>query len=586
MSHPTRVPPSASHHRTPSADVPAAREEKPWLHGRGADRSRLDGPAYPFDPTPLPRWVRRSLYPLALLSILGQAPALAATLKVDEILPDTRPDGACSLIEALENAGDTETGSVHADCAPGTPDAGVAGSDTIELPVASTHTLTAIHNSDFGPTGLPIIGSVIVIEGRGGTIGRDGAHRFRIFAVSHTGRLTLHDTTVSGGTTAAAPPFDDGGGIANYGGLITLVNSTVSGNSASDAGGGVHNSSGTATLIESTVSGNSGARGGGVANSRGAMRIETATVSDNRASAQGGGIANLKGGALTLSRSTVTRNRATDDGGGVWNLDATATVIDSTVSDNSAGAQGGGGGALNFSGTLSVTNSTVVGNSAGEVGGGVVTVLGTTSLTHTTVSGNHAPDGGGGAFNFGGTVTLSRSLVAGNAASAGAELHNFTGTLYAADFNLLGHDGLSSNAAFHGFTPGGLDRTATSDGDLPTALSAILASAEDHGGPTNTLALVAGSPAIDAVTGSSCPDPTTDQRGVPRPQNGDGDAYADCDIGAFELVRGPCAETTAHEGVGPDGEDPVPEKGVAPRACGSDGPGAVEPDLASDAPDA
>jgi hypothetical protein len=53
----------------------------------------------------------------------------------------------------------------------------------------------------------------------------------------------------------------------------------------------------------------------------------------------------------------------------------------------------------------------------------------------------------------------------------------------------------------------------------------------DNGGPTQTRALLIGSPAIDAGS-NDCPPPATDQRGTARPQG------AGCDIGAFELVIG------------------------------------------------
>jgi len=51
-----------------------------------------------------------------------------------------------------------------------------------------------------------------------------------------------------------------------------------------------------------------------------------------------------------------------------------------------------------------------------------------------------------------------------------------------------------------------------------------------------TYALVTGSPAIDAVNNGTCPPPATDQRGIGRPQDGNGDGDPACDIGAYELV--------------------------------------------------
>ena len=106
----------------------------------------------------LPRRVRRALQrqwrlPLAgiaLMLALGQSPALAATIPVGD---------TCTLVDAITAANtDTATGG----CPPG------RGADTIVLPVDSTHTLTEVNNSTYGPTGLPVIRSVITIRGQRG----------------------------------------------------------------------------------------------------------------------------------------------------------------------------------------------------------------------------------------------------------------------------------------------------------------------------------------------------------------------------------------------------------------------------------
>ena len=78
-------------------------------------------------------------------------------------------------------------------------------------------------------------------------------------------------------------------------------------------------------------------------------------------------------------------------------------------------------------------------------------------------------------------------------------------------------------------------------GDLPNT-DALLGLLADNGGPTQTHALLAGSPAIDAGDNAACP--ATDQRGVARPQDGDGDGAAVCDIGAYELGGVPPASPT------------------------------------------
>ncbi|HEY7491994.1 MAG TPA: hypothetical protein VIH59_12905 [Candidatus Tectomicrobia bacterium] len=247
----------------------------------------------------LPRRVRRALQrqwrqPLAevaLLLALGQQPGLAATIPVGD---------ACTLVDALTAANtDTATGG----CPAG------RGADIIVLPAGSTQTLTAVNNSTYGPTGLPVIRSTITIAGNESTIARaSGAPEFRILAVSNTGDLTLQETTVSGGVSSTLVTPYNGGGVANYGGTLTMVNSTISGNAGGEycgygapcSGGGVY-SSGTVTMIHSTIAGNANtASGGGGGN--------------------GGGVANS--GTFTMTHSTITGNHSgygAGDGGGVAN---------------------------------------------------------------------------------------------------------------------------------------------------------------------------------------------------------------------------------------------------------------------------
>ncbi|MGQ0593935.1 MAG: choice-of-anchor Q domain-containing protein [Gammaproteobacteria bacterium] len=102
-------------------------------------------------------------------------------------------------------------------------------------------------------------------------------------------------------------------------------------------------------------------------------------------------------------------------------------------------------------------------------------------------------------------------------------------TVVANAFNVFG---LNGAAGVSGFSPGPTDIVPAGP------LGAILAPLADNGGPTRTHALVAGSPAVDAVK-RGCPPPFTDQRGFARPVDGDGDGRAACDVGAFELAAQP-----------------------------------------------
>jgi acetyltransferase-like isoleucine patch superfamily enzyme len=198
-------------------------------------------------------------------------------------------------------------------------------------------------------------------------------------------------------------------------------------------------------------------------------------------------------------------------------------------------------------------NSTLSGNWA-EGGGGVATHGGSVTLINSTLSGNTADvNGGGGVLTRGGSVTLIRTLVSGNTGAPGTEIDNAGGSIVANHYNLFGFNGRTNARAFDGFTPDvaptGTDITATADGTQPTALSDILESLAANGGPTQTHALVTGSPAIDAA-GLDCPPPATDQRGVLRPQD------VACDIGAFEVAAPP--EPDADGDSVPDAVDNCP----------------------------
>jgi len=219
----------------------------------------------------------------------------------------------------------------------------------------------------------------------------------------------------------------------------------------------------------------------------------------------GGGTVGLftvnPGITLTLTRLTLA-NGNSGSGGAILNF-GTVTVTGSTFSGNAA--PGGSGGAIHSSGgTLTVTGSTFSGNSA-SYGGAIVNIGGTLTVTSSTFSGNTAGFGGA-IYNFGGTL----STVTGNTASnQGPDIYGNVST--DGGGNVVG-----TTAGSTGLT-NGTDKLNT---------PALLGPLANNGGPTQTFALLPGSPAIDI---SPCPDSlTTDQRGVTRPQG------SACDSGSFE----------------------------------------------------
>jgi predicted outer membrane repeat protein len=266
-----------------------------------------------------------------------------------------------------------------------------------------------------------------------------------------------------------------------------------------------------------TITGGTSSSGGGVQN-LGTLMLTNCTVSGNSASGGGGGLSSS--GTLTLTNCTVSGNSASFSNGGGLNNSGTLTLTNCTVSGNSASGQfsSGTGGGLNNSGTLTLTNCTVSGNAALR-GGGIYMdsyydgVLATVS--DSTFIGNTASEGGGMLFFFG-QLTLNNSIVA---FSTNMDL-DLRSTFVRGSHNLIG-DGSGSPSPQ---IIGGLADTITGD--------PMLGPLADNGGPTETMALLPGSPALN--TGSNALIPggvTTDQRGSGFARVIGGTV----DIGAFEV---------------------------------------------------
>lgn len=364
------------------------------------------------------------------------------------------------------------------------------------------------------------------------------------------GALTLTDSTVSdssagrdSGCRTDDPQLrcSEGGGIWNAG-TLTLMGSAISGSSA-HFGGGIANRGGNLALIDSSVRTSSAAGcrgvgavvcsgGGGIWNS-GTLTMQNSDVSENTAD-WGGGI--YSRGAPTLINSTVFGNSAGFDGGGLLNFE-TLTLIDSTVADNAAGQSGGG--IANEAGMLEVTGTTLSGNAAAAAGGALFNPGGAIAdLENTTVSGNTAETGGG--IYTGGEISLASATLAANDAPTASAIYDpgnpssglrsIMSTLIEGDCSGLALDSRGHNIESPGDTCGFDQET-----DGPAEAQLDLGPLEDNGGPTMTHALSDNSVAVDRIPQEDCVDAageplTKDQRGEPRPA-GVGSA---CDVGAFE----------------------------------------------------
>jgi hypothetical protein len=278
----------------------------------------------------------------------------------------------------------------------------------------------------------------LTIDGSGQTITVDGAGTYQVLVVNSGAALNLSHLTIAHGHSAE---FVNGGGISNNGAL-SVSNSTFSGNSAGPAntwGGGIF-SSGTLAVSNSTFSGNSAGGGGSIASP----------------------------GTLTVTNSTFSANSATF-GGGIWH---------GPLSLNSPG------------GTATISNSTLVGNLAAQ-GGGIFENGITLTLTNDTFSGNSSQ---GAIFNWNSTITGTNSILA-NGSSGGNCYQNQSRTTVPGGVT-NGGGSISDDSSCSFGSPIGASGQTLGDNVNPLLDPNGL---QNNGGSTQTIALQATSPAIDAI---------------------------------------------------------------------------------------
>jgi CSLREA domain-containing protein len=313
--------------------------------------------------------------------------------------------------------------------------------------------------------------------------------------IYNEGTLDIRDSSIANNVATW------GAGIYNAG-MLTLTRVTISNNKTDDfditcaacgLGGGIFNI-GVLVITNSTFSGNISTRngGGGIYN-KGDLSITQTTFNENSA-----------GGYRDVNRFI------TAFGGGIYNV-SRALISESTFSSNNTYEPGNGSGIANL-GTLRVVNSTFANNITRKLGGGIYNGAGgTVTAKNDTFFGNVTYNGeyyGGGIYNDRGTLYLLDTILAHS--DARSDCYNFSGFVYHVH-NLIETNGPGSHAC----------------GPELLAVDPMLGPLASNGGPTQTMALLPGSPAIDAGDDATCM--PSDQRGVPRPQG------VHCDIGAFEF---------------------------------------------------
>lgn len=250
----------------------------------------------------------------------------------------------------------------------------------------------------------------------------------------------------------------------------------------------------------------------------------------------------IESSAATVSISGVTVTNGLSGGGsGIYNNGGTLTVTNSTFNNNTAtgGSSCGGAIAGSLNRPLTVTNSTISGNSSVWCGGGIIS-WGSFTVANSTISGNSSTYGGGifrGASG-GGASTVTNSTIIGNSASNGAGIWDDGGGTVTLANSIVANQISGADCGGASIVSGGHNlESATScgftgTGDLQNT-DPLLGALASNGGPTQTMALTASSPAINAGDNAICaasPVSNVDQRGYVRP------AGAGCDIGAYEYA--------------------------------------------------
>lgn len=305
------------------------------------------------------------------------------------------------------------------------------------------------------------------------------------------------------------------------------------------------NGGGTGTTI---IDGNHSSR---VFSLGGPIVVNDVTITNGLApgNSGGGGIAMGGGSQVSLNRVAMTDNSAPGNpasalGGAIFVEAGSLSVSDSSFTGNHAGSAGRnafGSAILINGGALVMSRSTVSGNDTSTADGalGAIALLaGNTEaadITNSTISDNTGVGGSNGIYNDGFTTNVSFSTIASN---AGQDVQRAHGTVTIKDTIVSGASPNCSGTVVdggHNIDSGATCAFTTATGSQPNT-DPLLAALANNGGPTQTRALAANSPAIDKASPDCPPTPATDQRGVARPQ------LTACDIGAFEFVPAAAAQ--------------------------------------------
>src|SRR6266571_4610511 len=417
--------------------------------------------------------VRRQRYVIGLVGVISAV--LVVALVVTVVLYTNLQR---SLPVTVTNSNDNGPGSLREAIVTASPNSTITFAKDLKSPI----TLTSGE--------LKITKNLIISGSNAHNILISGNHTSGVFNISTDISVTISNLAIINGSGSA---------IFNSA-TLALINILLSNNHASRNGGAIFNADGgVMVLINASISGNTATTGGGIFNSsRGVLKVVNTTISDNHANRNGGGIYNL--GDLTFTKGTVSGNTAGEDGGGIYNP-GDLTFTKGIVSGNTAGEDGGGisiGTSRDASGNVMLTNSTVSGNTADKKGGGIIDNSDALfNIVYCTIYNNTAQAGGGIAnektqSDFG-ELQVFTSIVAGNHANRDPDV---LGTLNYTHYDLI-QDITGAILAY--------DDSTNLFGPSPRldAQHIDLGPLQNNGGPTQTYALLSGSPAIDQIPAAS-----------------------------------------------------------------------------------
>jgi hypothetical protein len=398
---------------------------------------------------------------------------------------------------------------------------------------------------------------------QGGGIYTTAAAVTNITLSSVSGNRSLSGPGGSGGAGGAAGPAPSGaagaggaggsagmaqaGGLYASGGALTIQTTTIAGNQSVTGAGG-NGGAGGADLHTSGAGGSGGAgaagnsaQGGGMYTSGTILTLQTSTLSNNLAGGGTGGAGGAGGAAHgRAGNGGAGGTGGAGQGGGLFNVGGVPVpqLVNDTFALNTAGGgNGGAGGAGGNSATYGGSGGNG-GNGGATSGGGIYLATGNLHVINITVAQNKAGKSVGGNGGLGhsggpnGAGGKAGSGTGGGVCAAAGTLVRALNALFGLNTAAFAPD-LSGNVAashcFMGNNQGNGLPVANPNGNLvgtPAApLNPQLGPLANHGGPTQTMALLAGSPCIAA--GRLAGAPATDQRGVARDNPPD--------IGAFEF---------------------------------------------------